>query len=149
MKYPRVSYTDLDDLICKKSEEEVRSEAEGGEHSEEACAPTLSSVRRSPAQVARFVASLSCAAARYRPSVCVLLVRRTKYWATRAARIYKLKRPNPWRRFADTARSVVSANLLHGFDQFNLQNARTADLRGEWSGDEASTMHRPGVYASD
>ena len=33
MKYPRVSYTDLDDLICKKSEEEVRSEAEGGEHS--------------------------------------------------------------------------------------------------------------------
>ena len=40
LKYPRVSYTDLDDLICKKSEEEVRSEAEGGEHSEEACAPT-------------------------------------------------------------------------------------------------------------
>jgi len=40
MKYPRVSYTDLDNLICKKSEEEVRSEAEGGEHSEEACAPT-------------------------------------------------------------------------------------------------------------
>jgi len=33
LKYPRVSYTDLDDLICKKSEEEVRSEAEGGEHS--------------------------------------------------------------------------------------------------------------------
>jgi hypothetical protein len=40
VKYPRVSYTDLDNLICKKSEEEVRSEAEGGEHSEEACAPT-------------------------------------------------------------------------------------------------------------
>jgi hypothetical protein len=40
VKYPRVSYTDLDDLICKKSEGEVRSEAEGGEHSEEACAPT-------------------------------------------------------------------------------------------------------------
>jgi hypothetical protein len=40
VKYPRVSYTDLDDLICKKSEEEVRSEAEGEEHSEEACAPT-------------------------------------------------------------------------------------------------------------
>jgi len=30
----------LADLICKKSQEEVRSEAEGGEHSEEACAPT-------------------------------------------------------------------------------------------------------------
>jgi hypothetical protein len=40
VKYPRVSYTDLDNLICKKSEEEVRSEAEGGEHREEACAPT-------------------------------------------------------------------------------------------------------------
>ena len=40
LKYPRVSYTDLDDLICKKSEEEVRSAAEGEEHSEEACAPT-------------------------------------------------------------------------------------------------------------
>jgi hypothetical protein len=33
LKYPRVSYTDLDNLICKKSEEEVRSEAEGEEHS--------------------------------------------------------------------------------------------------------------------
>ena len=33
VKYPRVSYTDLDNLICKKSEEEVHSEAEGGEHS--------------------------------------------------------------------------------------------------------------------
>jgi hypothetical protein len=40
LQYPRVSYTDLDNLICKKSEEEVRSEAEGGEHSEEACAST-------------------------------------------------------------------------------------------------------------
>jgi hypothetical protein len=40
LKYPRVSYTDLDNLICKKSEEEVHSKAEGGEHSEEACAPT-------------------------------------------------------------------------------------------------------------
>ena len=40
VKYPRVSYTDLDNLICKKSEEEVGSAAEGGEHSEEACAPT-------------------------------------------------------------------------------------------------------------
>jgi hypothetical protein len=35
VKYPRVSYTDLDNLICKKSEEEVHSEAEGGEHSED------------------------------------------------------------------------------------------------------------------
>ena len=40
LQCPRVSYTDLDTLICKKSEEEVRSEAEGGKHSEEACAPT-------------------------------------------------------------------------------------------------------------
>ena len=40
LKYPRVSYTDLDNLICKKSEEEVHSKAEGGEHSEEACTPT-------------------------------------------------------------------------------------------------------------
>ena len=40
LKYPRIRYTDLDDLICKKSEEEVNSEAEGGEHSHEACAPT-------------------------------------------------------------------------------------------------------------
>jgi len=30
MKYPRVSYTDLDNLICKKSEEEASSEAEMG-----------------------------------------------------------------------------------------------------------------------
>jgi hypothetical protein len=40
VKYPRVRYTDLDNLICKKSEEEVNSEAEVGEHSYEACAPT-------------------------------------------------------------------------------------------------------------
>ena len=38
MQYPRVSYTDLDNLICKKSEEEVISNAEGGKHSYAACA---------------------------------------------------------------------------------------------------------------
>jgi transposase len=40
VQYPRVSYTDLDNLICKKSEEEVSSDAEGGEHSYAACAPS-------------------------------------------------------------------------------------------------------------
>ena len=40
LQYPRVSYTDLDMLICKKSEEEVSSDAEGGEHSYAACAPS-------------------------------------------------------------------------------------------------------------
>ena len=40
VQYPRVSYTDLDNLICKKSKEEVSSDAEGGEHSYVACAPS-------------------------------------------------------------------------------------------------------------
>ena len=40
LQYPRVSYTDLDNLTCKKSEEEVSSDAEGGEHSYAACAPS-------------------------------------------------------------------------------------------------------------
>ena len=40
LQYPRVSYTDLDNLICKKSKEEVSSDAEGGEHSYVACAPS-------------------------------------------------------------------------------------------------------------
>ena len=40
MQYPRVSYTYLDNLICKKSKEEVSSDAEGGEHSYVACAPS-------------------------------------------------------------------------------------------------------------
>ena len=44
---------------------------------------------------------------------------------------------------------VVSANLLHGFDPFNLQNALTGDFLGEWSGDEASTMLGSLAYASD
>jgi hypothetical protein len=40
LQYPHVSYTDLDNLICKKSEEEVSSGAEGGEHNYAACAPS-------------------------------------------------------------------------------------------------------------
>ena len=40
LQYPRVNYTDLDNLICKRSEEEVSSDAEGGEHSYAACAPS-------------------------------------------------------------------------------------------------------------
>ena len=40
LKYPRVRYMALDDLICKKPEEEVNSEVEGGEHSHKACALT-------------------------------------------------------------------------------------------------------------
>ena len=38
---PRVSYTDLDNLICKKSEEEVISNAKEGKHSYAACAPRV------------------------------------------------------------------------------------------------------------
>ena len=47
------------------------------------------------------------------------------------------------------AHTALSAHLLHGFDQLHLQNLRTGDPHGEWSGDQASTMLRSLAYASD
>ena len=44
---------------------------------------------------------------------------------------------------------VVSANLLHGFEQLYLQNPRTGDLCGEWGGNEVSMMLRSLAYVSD
>ena len=38
LQYPRVSDTDVDTVICTKSEEAVRSDAEGGAHRDAACA---------------------------------------------------------------------------------------------------------------
>ena len=45
--------------------------------------------------------------------------------------------------------NVVSANLLHGFEQLYLQNPRTGDLCGEWGGNEVSMMLRSLAYVSD
>ena len=46
-------------------------------------------------------------------------------------------------------RVVVSANLLHGFEQLYLQNPRTGDLCGEWGGNEVSMMLRSLAYVCD
>ena len=44
---------------------------------------------------------------------------------------------------------VVSANLLHGCDQWHVQNPWTENLRSAWSGDKASVMLGSLAYAND
>jgi hypothetical protein len=43
---------------------------------------------------------------------------------------------------------VVSTDLLHGFEQMNLQKAEAGNLRNEWSGDDVSPILRSLAYAS-
>ena len=151
LQYPCVSYTDLDTLIGKKSQEEVRSAAEGGEHSDAACAPLSFNGDTTPVEIV-VCSALNVVGAHGRLSLCPLLTTR----ATLTTLMDKGTCLHPYTRFADTAgrtggrRRRSSTSRCHGADMVKVRQGKpvTKDVTGHreegrgWPSEANAPLHR-------